>query len=629
MKFLHPASIGIGIGILTLGGILWGGAPTGYGPAWEQGRNPGQRGPLGGFGFATSEDLPEPIVTRQTVFVIPFRLLPAQDSSQQPVEVQLYVSTDQGRRWQLYQRVRPGEGSFLVRTTGEGEYWFLVRTVDRAGRIRPQTPAHPEMRVLVDTTPPKLEMSAEAHPSGSVTIRWKMTDRTLRPETLQITYRTSPDRPWQPIGLENGQVQAIPEGQEGQLFWFPPAGAALAELRAEVTDAGENLAVAHGQVQVSLSPAVAALNAPSNTLPQDQWRAPRRESPNGPILPDPFGAGSGSTPVTQGPRSAGNPLGEMAPSLAGADPVASSIYPPIQSQFSSPGVQDRGTSLGGSEPLGTRSPAALTSSNSPPTDAASPPATAASGDLGSRSRVPTESVGVSQQTQADSKEPSLPPGVSLRMVNSRVFELEYELGASSGVGRVELWATRDGGQTWQCWGPDADNRSPMIVSVPEEGVYGFRVMASSDPRAPPSGPAPGEKPDMWIGADWTRPTGRITAVQTMSAAQPAQVVIRWEASDRYLADRPISLFYSPTGAGGSWTAIATALENTGQFTWTTPAHTPDRIYIRLEIRDRAGNLTVDQTREAVNVGQPAERAKIRDVRPVSPASKALAPGRLS
>ncbi|HOM16005.1 MAG TPA: hypothetical protein PLQ00_01680, partial [Thermoguttaceae bacterium] len=182
----YKATIGLGLLALLLVGMTFGGAPPGYGPPYESGPGPTQ-GPWGGrAGWAASEDLPQPIVTRQTVFVIPFHILPAQDSSQQPVEVQLYVSTDLGRRWQLYHRVRPSDGQFLVRTTGEGEYWFLVRTVDRAGRARPQSPPRPEMRVVVDTMPPRLELAADGTPSGPVTIRWKMIDRTLRPETLRI-----------------------------------------------------------------------------------------------------------------------------------------------------------------------------------------------------------------------------------------------------------------------------------------------------------------------------------------------------------------------------------------------------------------------------------------------------------
>ncbi len=671
----YKATIGLGLLALLLVGMTFGGAPPGYGPPYESGPGPTQ-GPWGGrAGWAASEDLPQPIVTRQTVFVIPFHILPAQDSSQQPVEVQLYVSTDLGRRWQLYHRVRPSDGQFLVRTTGEGEYWFLVRTVDRAGRVRPQSPPRPEMRVVVDTTPPRLELAADGTPSGPVTIRWKMIDRTLRPETLRIAYRTGPEGPWQPVPIETQQTEAIPEGQEGRLLWTPPPAVMRADLRAEVSDGAGNLAVAHAQVQIPIPPAAAALNPPSNTLQQDQWRATRREVPSQPLLPEnALGASSGpslggppSPPTAPNGSSQVAAGGEIPPSsLASAGPVAGPVHPPIQSQFPSTGLQDRGDPRGNPEPSlprnsapsSTPAPTQPIAGSGPQAELGAPNlqtgATAPAGAdsaVGSQTKPPASQPSGSSSPPKSSTSPATPahsladqphslsqqadgpthssPEVSARMVNSRIFELEYELGGPNVSGRVELWATRDGGKTWQCWGPDTDNRSPMIVSAPEEGVYGFRVLVSDDPRRPSVGPAPGETPDVWIGVDWTPPTGRIAAVEPIPTGQAPQVRIRWEAADRHLADRPISLFYSPTGAGGSWTPIAAELPNTGQYTWTVPANAPDRVYIRLEIRDRAGNLTVDQTREAVSVGQPAERAKIRDVRPVNPTSRGFSPGRLS
>jgi|GEM_PF-759844 len=797
----YPATLLFGFLALLVAGLTLGGVPPGGGPPYEPGHWPTQM-PMGaGTGWATSEDLPQPIVTRQTLFAIPFHLVPAQESSQQAVEVQLYVSTDRGRQWQLYQRVRPTDGQFLVRTTGEGEYWFLVRTVDRAGRVRPQGPPRPEMRVLVDLTPPVLALAVEPSSSGSsapVIIRWKMTDRSLRPETLRITYRTAPDGPWQPFPMEAAQLQAIPEGQEGQMPWNPPAGALRVELRAEVTDAAGNWAVAHAQVQNPLPPTMASLNPPGNLL-QDQWRATRREVPGHPLLSDsPSGGlpvqgslpGQGrESPTWSGPGALGEnkPIGGILPSSAqgapgglpagggaeapysqaNARPLNSPLYPPVQHQFSSPGADQQGTNpeqsprLRTNHPSGMGGPEAIppnrvtksssnegaTPSGSPPPSANSPSSGAAnsppsgekslsegsspsgsgaksasgstppSGSTSGSERTPPSgtsslsgktppssrssdsgtaglaqagsgappgnaSAGASQsKPAAPSGQPNSPPpkagsqagespeasakpaatavkpapvspaaplkpGASplqasenpiasgpsegtIRMVNARIFELEYEVAGTTPPGRVELWATRDGGRTWQCWGPDTDGRSPMIVSVPEEGIYGFRVLVSSDPRSPTSGPQPGEMPDVWIGVDWTRPTGRILAVEPIQTDQEAQLLVRWEAADRYLAQRPISLFYSPTGAGGSWTPIATELENTGQYLWKVPAHVPDRIYIRLEIRDQAGNLTVDHTREAIRIGSGVERARIRDVRPVSPGAKALLPGRLS
>ena len=44
------------------------------------------------------------------------------------------------------------------------------------------------------------------------------------------------------------------------------------------------------------------------------------------------------------------------------------------------------------------------------------------------------------------------------------------------MSKVELWGTRDGGKSWQKCAEDEDNRSPLQVSVDQEGEYGFSIV---------------------------------------------------------------------------------------------------------------------------------------------------------
>src|SRR5262249_10328814 len=76
--------------------------------------------------------------TRQNAFTIPFRIEPAQNPAQEPVEVQLHVSANAGRTWEVAGRVQPARGSFVFRAPYDGEYWFTIRTVDRQGATRPE-----------------------------------------------------------------------------------------------------------------------------------------------------------------------------------------------------------------------------------------------------------------------------------------------------------------------------------------------------------------------------------------------------------------------------------------------------------------------------------------------------------
>ena len=177
------------------------------------------------------------------------------------------------------------------------------------------------------------------------------------------------------------------------------------------------------------------------------------------------------------------------------------------------------------------------------------------------------------------------------MVNSRTFELEYDVDSvgPSGIGRVELWGTRDGGQTWRSFTVDSGKRSPLQVSVKEEGMYGFRVVVTNGAGLGGKPPVAGDQPDLTIGVDLTKPTARIISAKQGVDAEAGQLIISWQADDQMLAARPVSLSFSET-RGGPWLPIAAGLENSGRYAWPIDNRTPAKIYLRLEVRDEAGNV---------------------------------------
>src|SRR5690606_23999333 len=103
---------------------------------------------------------------------------------------------------------------------------------------------------------------------------------------------------------------------------------------------------------------------------------------------------------------------------------------------------------------------------------------------------------------------------------------------SAGVARVELFGTRDGGATWTSLGTDPDNRSPLLVTVNGEGLYGFQVVVESASGLAGSPPRAGDRPELWIGVDLTKPQA------TLRGAEPGnnsdELVIYWEARDTRL-----------------------------------------------------------------------------------------------
>jgi hypothetical protein len=77
--------------------------------------------------------------------------------------------------------------------------------------------------------------------------------------------------------------------------------------------------------------------------------------------------------------------------------------------------------------------------------------------------------------------------------------------------------------------------------------------------------------------------------------------LTWKATDKNLANGPVTLEWAAQ-KDGQWNVIGTPeMANTGQFSWQVPANVPPSVYLRLAVRDTAGNVAVAQTQEPVLV----------------------------
>ncbi len=490
---------------------------------------------------------PELVFTRQTLFSIPFRIDRTTEKSREPVEVRLYVSTDQGATWQLYSTVPPVGQHFLFRAGSDGEYWFLVRTLDRSGRLRPEGRGGPELRVVVDTKPPQLKLQAERGRAGQVTARWEAGESYPKANSLKIQYRIDSNGPWEFVALnrqatadpnlpKKAASQEGPTSQEGEVTWWPQAKGSRIEIRAEMTDMAGNPAVSHAQVGTA----------------------------GGPVI---------------------DPTGD---------------HPATDRRASSPGWQPatRGIGTDSSESEGPSSDL-LVAETSP-----------AVGDRFIPSNEPSAS---GNQTE-------ISPDEQLQIVNSLRFELDYDVESAasseigpSEIGRVELWGTRDGGLSWRSFGVDEDKQSPIRVTVPDEGRYGFRAVVGRGTGSASESPRSGEAADVWIGVDVTKPAARIVSATLGTGDRAGHLVICWEATDEKLAARSVLLQFGGTPRG-PWSTIASGLDNTGSHEWPLDGQPAGRVYLRLEVRDRAGNIGSFQTPEPVLLS-PAVR--IRNVRPLA------------
>jgi hypothetical protein len=113
----------------------------------------------------------------------------------------------------------------------------------------------------------------------------------------------------------------------------------------------------------------------------------------------------------------------------------------------------------------------------------------------------------------------------------------------------------------------------------------------------------------------TKPTGCITSVRQGIGHDTDKLFITWQAADNQkLAEHPIALAASET-RGGPWTTVVAGLDNTGHFTWLLRGTTMARVYLRLEVRDEAGNIATFETPEpmAIDRTPPSPPPAIRGV----------------
>jgi hypothetical protein len=498
----------------------------------------------------------QPIVTytRQNAFTIPFRIEAPQSPGQQPVEVQLHVSTNQATTWELASRVKPEKGAFVFRAPHDGEYWYSIRTVDKQGVARPEGPLEPQLKVTVDTVAPRLDLSAFRGDAGEIVARWQAVDPHLKPDTFKLEYQTNSTGPWERVAVAQ-PPEAMRHTLSGEATWWPKGGIDAVQVRAEVTDLSGNPAVSQATVKLG----TAAVNA-ETARGGDATRAERS-----------------ATDATHWPADRST-----------RDPLARSADPESRANDAwnrEPSWRGRGSN---------------------------------NADRGSGRHLPAQNVSQNLRGVRSSLDFSvLPAGARPRMVNSRSFELEYEVDSvgPSGISKVELWGTRDGGRTWSVFGTDTDHRSPMPIGVDAEGIYGFRVVVQSGSGLGGRPPTEGDLPDIWIGVDLTNPVGRITSADV--DPETSELTIHWEAGDDVPDPRPISLSFSAS-AQGPWTPIASGLENTGSYRWRLDGRVPDRIYLRLEVRDEAGNVGTYDTAEPVALDRHRPAGRIRGVRPLGP-----------
>jgi len=245
---------------------------------------------------------------------------------------------------------------------------------------------------------------------------------------------------------------------------------------------------------------------------------------------------------------------------------------------------------------------------------------AASGSAANGSEIPvanapgSESSAAGKFADAGDAQPGKAP---TRVINSKRIVVDYEIKdvGPSGISTVDLWYTRDG-RKWDKCPVGPQRTSPYILEVREEGTYGITLVASSGIGLKKRPPRPGDSPQIWIEVDTTKPLVRLTGCRVGTGTEADSMTITWKASDKHLGDKPITLSYAEQ-PDGPWSTIAANMENTGMYVWKMPTSVPQKMVIRMEVADLAGNIGLSQTREPVLVDLAKPSVAIVNIKPAA------------
>jgi len=477
----------------------------------------------------------------------------------------LWVSEDAGKSWQQAGVAYPTDKHFTFRAKADGQYWFSLVTVYKDGRLDPANVGAqpPGLKMIFDTQEPLIKLHCEERQQGLIGIRWQIADdNPLELATLTLEWRE-----------EGGKWAAvpIPSAPSGVRRW-PVGSTGPLQVRMAVQDKAGNtgravLDIPAQQPNLVLStatPPSPPLPPPSPPPYQSDMRKPAVATGLPPAPPPQPPMNTGFVPA----RSPQLPQVGPNPYAVHPSPLHPALHAtPLEPVDAGPRVIARTE--------GSGYPTMQASWQSSPTPTSEPVHT---GQV--RPRGP------------------LPP---LRYANQLRALLNYEISrvGPSGVGAVELWLTSDDGRTWRKFAEDHDLTPPMQIDFPGEGVYGLTMIIRSRANLGRAAPQPGEVPEMRVEVDLTPPFGELHQVEADPQRRDT-LVFRWNASDRNLVANPISILWSDKETG-PWMPIASEVPNTGRYLWKMPPNLPYMVYLRLEVRDAAGNVGVAQTPKPVLV----------------------------
>ncbi|HZZ76866.1 MAG TPA: hypothetical protein VFE62_00010 [Gemmataceae bacterium] len=523
-------------------------------------------------------------------------------------ELLLYASTDQGRKWkQVAGPITPDKEHFVFYAPADGLYWLRVAKINRQGVQNPDDNSlmsgPPDMKLMIDTLKPIVRSIQATRYNDDVHVTWDVQEDNpnLSTEGMRLEYqiKDSSDS-WKPIQM--------PPGLTGKTQFTPGHNHPLV-VRLTITDLARNQSYAMAEVQGTLTPAGYSNPDRSPTLPGQLTMPDRKVQPleieN--KVPPPVDIDKTRPPVAPLPTNdgiLGN--GKIAPPSGGllSGPPKTIAPPPVGPLPPPMGIA----------PVEGPKPGALVgqekdSGDKVIADSRFQPEKPVQREI--QPSMPGGIVPPMGEKSIVNSAPARKPLPAIQYVNQHQIMLEYELRrvGPSGIGGIELWLTRDDGDTWEPYAADEDvqatalnNRQKRKFDLRDasdrplaDGVYGLTLVVKNRAGLGKK-PRPGDVPEIRVEIDTTLPFAQM--FQPIADPQhPDQVLLKWTAEDKNLAQTPITLEYAEK-ADGQWQVIANDLDNSGRFSWKVGPGIPVQVFLRMRVRDKAGNERVLVTPQA-------------------------------
>ncbi len=510
-------------------------------------------------------------------------------------ELLLYASADQGRTWNhAAGPITADKNHFAFYAPGDGMFWLRVVQVHRNNVQEPDDRSikngPPDMKVVIDTLKPIIKSFQVQRLDDDVYVNWELQEDNLDPSGMRLEFQVKNSIPeqWKAI-----PVQAALKGQTR----FNPGQKQALSFRLTVRDLAKNESWGTFELTGVLSAASFSTSQDPSITPvlPNEISLPKNPKPF--VVPPPVAIEvtmpKAQIEITMPKAQFGGSGGVVMPpppkDMGGEKVVADWRFPPPPPPQPIEPVK-----------IAPRDPA-------PPLGGIAPPA-GGFPPLGG-TQAPAQEMPVEVKTIA-SPAPTrrLPP---IQHVNQHQIMLEYELKrvGPSGIGGIEVWLTKDDGQTWEPFAADEDVQSGTITRRQQrkfdlrdatdrpfpDGIYGLSLVVKNRAGLGRK-PRPGDVPEIRVEIDTQLPEAQLF-MPVPDPQNPDQILLKWKASDKNLAERPIHLEYAAK-PDGEWLPIQLDLENkgrftnervTGDFSWKVPPNTPLQVYLRLRVRDKAGN----------------------------------------